>query len=223
MVQNTCSSGNKLDVVLVGDNCIQTQFIRREIEKHGKYKLTRRGLQEFYLRGEQFSESANILLVSYRLLKLTANKSCDLFRILTTSLIVYDVPHGDADLELTSYAHLKGILYQDAPIEHLLRSLEAVEQGDLWLPRKLMVKMLSDIRPYALTYQDINTTLTKREQQTLERLVQGQSNLEIAEALFVAESTVKTHVYKLFKKLNVSCRKEAIHKVSSQYFERPEQ
>lgn len=223
MVQKSCSSGNKLDVVLVGDNCIQTQFIRREIEKHGRYKFIRRGLQEFYLRGEHYAESASILLVSHRLLQFEANKTCDVFRSLTTNLIVYDVPSGNADIELASYANLKGILYQDAPIEHLLRSLEAVEQGDLWLPRKLMVKMLSDIRPYALTYQDINTTLTKREQQTLERLVQGQSNLEIAEALFVAESTVKTHVYKLFKKLNVSCRKEAIHKVSSQYFERPEQ
>lgn len=222
MVENIHSSGNGLDVILVGNNCIQAQFIRREIEKHGKYKFARRSLQEFYLRAEHYAESNHIILASYKLLKTAASKTCDVFRTLNMHLIVYDVPQGDEDLELTTYTHLKGILYQDAPIEHLLRSLEAVEQHDLWLPRKLMVKMISDIRPYALNYQDLNTTLTKRELQTLERLVQGQSNLEIAEALFVAESTVKTHVYKLFKKLNVRCRKEAIDKVSHQYFERSE-
>jgi ATP/maltotriose-dependent transcriptional regulator MalT len=77
-----------------------------------------------------------------------------------------------------------------------------------------MAKMLIHFRPYAISSQEISNTLTKREKQILDRIVQGQSNLEIADALFVAESTVKTHVYKLYKKLNVSCRKEAIQKFS---------
>ncbi len=80
-----------------------------------------------------------------------------------------------------------------------------------------MEKMLSDIRPYAMNSQDISSTLTKREKQILDRLVQGHSNLQIAEELFVAESTVKTHVYKLYKKLNVSNRKEAVQKASQPF------
>ncbi len=59
--------------------------------------------------------------------------------------------------------------------------------------------MLIHFRPYAISSQEISNTLTKREKQILDRIVQGQSNLEIADALFVAESTVKTHVYKLYK------------------------
>ncbi len=52
-------------------------------------------------------------------------------------------------------------------------------------------KMLIHFRPYAISSQEISNTLTKREKQILDRIVQGQSNLEIADALFVAESTVK--------------------------------
>jgi len=143
----------------------------------------------------------------------------DFFSHEAATLIVYDFPETGVDIELCRYRGLKGILYQEAPIDHLFRCLDAVSNNDMWLPRKLMVKMLNEFRPYAINYQELNTTLTKREQQTLERIIQGQSNLEIAEALFVAESTVKTHVYKLYKKLNVRCRKEVINKVSNQFFE----
>ncbi|CAH8241500.1 hypothetical protein VAEKB19_5640004 [Vibrio aestuarianus] len=106
--------------------------------------------------------------------------------------------------------YLKGILYEDAPVEHLIRCVESVANGNLWLPRELMASMLNQLKPYALSSQHGLEELTKREKQILDRLVCGRSNLQIANELFVAESTVKTHIYKLYKKINVNCRREAI-------------
>ncbi|MGX1924820.1 response regulator transcription factor [Vibrio sp. NH-7] len=218
MVKNK-NNGEILDVVLVGFNCIQNQFIRREIEKKNKFRFTRKLPQYFCDDGVQTINQRTITLVSYNVLSNATSELIDFFSQETATLIVYDVPETGVDIELCRYRGLKGILYQEAPIDHLFRCLDAVSNNDMWLPRKLMVKMLNEFRPYAINYQELNTTLTKREQQTLERIIQGQSNLEIAEALFVAESTVKTHVYKLYKKLNVRCRKEVINKVSNQFFE----
>lgn len=55
---------------------------------------------------------------------------------------------------------------------------------------------------------DLKPSLTKQEQTVLEHLLADKSNKEIADALFVSVSTVKTHVNNLFKKLNVQTRNE---------------
>jgi len=52
-------------------------------------------------------------------------------------------------------------------------------------------------------------TLTPREVEVLGQVVQGVSNRTIAERLVIAESTVKTHIYHIFAKMDVSTRTEA--------------
>jgi DNA-binding CsgD family transcriptional regulator len=54
--------------------------------------------------------------------------------------------------------------------------------------------------------------LTSRENEVLQLLVKGYSNNEIAEALFLSVSTIKTHVSNLFIKLDVTNRLKAIEK-----------
>jgi DNA-binding NarL/FixJ family response regulator len=52
-------------------------------------------------------------------------------------------------------------------------------------------------------------TLSAREQEIYELLVQGRSNREIAKTLFISESTTKVHVRHIFEKLGVHTRAEA--------------
>lgn len=54
--------------------------------------------------------------------------------------------------------------------------------------------------------------LNEREYQILKLIIEGYSNQSIAEALFIAVPTVKTHVSNLYAKLNVKSRTQAIHK-----------
>ena len=54
-----------------------------------------------------------------------------------------------------------------------------------------------------------NPTLTAREMQVLACLVTGKTNREIGQELFIAESTVKSHVISIFGKFGVSTRVEA--------------
>ena len=54
--------------------------------------------------------------------------------------------------------------------------------------------------------------ITKREHAVLEHLALGQSNKEIANALHVSPNTIKTHVAKLYEKLEVSQRVQAVQK-----------
>ena len=58
--------------------------------------------------------------------------------------------------------------------------------------------------------------ISKREYQVLQELAKGKSNLQIAETLFISESTVKTHVSNLLVKLEAERRTEAINKAQAQ-------
>jgi DNA-binding NarL/FixJ family response regulator len=57
--------------------------------------------------------------------------------------------------------------------------------------------------------RDAKPGLTQRELDVLRLLVQGHSDREIAEALFIGTRTVQTHVANLFAKLGVNARAEA--------------
>lgn len=60
-----------------------------------------------------------------------------------------------------------------------------------------------------LTNSNLKSSLTNQEQTILEHILNNKSNKEIASALFVSTSTVKTHINNIYKKLNVSSREEA--------------
>ena len=58
-------------------------------------------------------------------------------------------------------------------------------------------------------------SISKREYEVLELIANGMSNQEIADKLFVSLNTVKTHSSRLFEKLEVSRRTQAVEKAKS--------
>jgi DNA-binding CsgD family transcriptional regulator len=55
--------------------------------------------------------------------------------------------------------------------------------------------------------------LTEREAETALLIMQGKNNQQIAESLYISTSTVKTHIHNIFRKMEVSSRKELIKKI----------
>jgi two-component system, NarL family, response regulator LiaR len=67
--------------------------------------------------------------------------------------------------------------------------------------------------PFRLNEEEANRLgLSKRELEVLQLMSEGMSNLEIAEQLFVSVNTVKTHTSRIFEKLEVKRRTQAIEK-----------
>ena len=56
-----------------------------------------------------------------------------------------------------------------------------------------------------------DTKLSKRQKQLLVMLDEGLSNRDIAESLQISEHTVKVHLWRLFRRLNVKSRSQASH------------
>jgi DNA-binding CsgD family transcriptional regulator len=55
--------------------------------------------------------------------------------------------------------------------------------------------------------------LTEREAETALLIIQGKNNQQIADSLYISTSTVKTHIHKIFQKMNVGSRKELLKKM----------
>jgi len=100
-----------------------------------------------------------------------------------------------------------GYLLKDTPSEQVVQAIRTIAKGDSVIHSSLTKKLLA-------FNHNKNTSneyeLTEREKEVLTCLVEGLSNKEIAEKLFISDKTVKIHVSKIFKKLGVKSRSQVI-------------
>jgi len=121
------------------------------------------------------------------------------------------------DLEEPLYAALRagasGFLLKDVRPADLVEAIRVVAGGDALLAptatRRLLDRFLvTDVTPAAPTGS--LDRLTEREREVLTLIARGASNAEIAERLVVSETTVKTHVSAILRKLEVRDRVRAV-------------
>jgi two-component system NarL family response regulator len=108
----------------------------------------------------------------------------------------------------------KGYLSKDVSISNLIKAIQAVQKGELWIERKLMARFL-EVEAVVDSSREgqagkLKNIMTPREKEVLRFLTTGRTNKEIAKALFISEKTVKSHLNSIFRKLNVTRRLQAI-------------
>ena len=110
-------------------------------------------------------------------------------------------------------AGASGFLLKDAPPADLVQAVRVVAAGDALLAPSVTRRLLerfSEQRPPSDRHALRLAGLTEREREILERIAHGRSNAEIAGELFIAEQTVKTHVTRIFAKLGLRDRVQAV-------------
>ena len=109
-------------------------------------------------------------------------------------------------------AGAKGYLLKDMPSEELAQAIRLVHRGYTQLGPGLMEKLMHSVQsdgavgPESVP-QEL-TQLTPREREVLSLIGRGSTNREIAQQLYIAEGTVKTHVTHLFNRLNLRNRSQ---------------
>lgn len=115
-------------------------------------------------------------------------------------LVVLTTFDGDEDIYRALRAGAKAYLLKDAPRDELLACVRAVHRGEPCLNPAIAAKLAERLS---------GEPLTGRERDVLRLMVAGQSNKQIAAALFITEGTVKVHASRVFEKLGVSDRTQA--------------
>jgi DNA-binding NarL/FixJ family response regulator len=109
-------------------------------------------------------------------------------------------------------AGASGFLLKDARAEELCDAVRTVGAGDALLSPTITRKLIESYtrRPPPSAKPDALGELTARELEVLRLLARGMSNNDIARELVVGDATVKTHVARIFSKLDLHDRAQAV-------------
>jgi two-component system, NarL family, response regulator DegU len=110
-------------------------------------------------------------------------------------------------------AGARAYLLKDCGHEELVSTLREVAVGGAYLPSNSLCKLLAEfqnLRRHRMSRPQTNCeVLSRRELDVLEWVVKGHSNKQIGRELSIDETTVKTHLHRVFEKLNVRDRTQA--------------
>jgi DNA-binding NarL/FixJ family response regulator len=95
----------------------------------------------------------------------------------------------------------------------IAKAVRSVHEGEIWAERRILEKAIAKpmLLPETLqAHVPGLPPLTNREMEMLTLVLQGATNKEIADTSRISERTVKTHLYRVYRKLRVKSRTKAI-------------
>ncbi len=126
-----------------------------------------------------------------------------------TQVIVVTSHHQDEYIFPAVRAGAISYLLKDIEPEELAAAIRKAAQGEAVLDSRVASRIIQELQ--GIRKEDVNpfTELSDREFEILRLIAAGKSNTEIAETLVIGESTVKTHIGNILKKLHLEDRTQA--------------
>jgi len=123
---------------------------------------------------------------------------------------------NDADVHAEALkAGAMGLVLKEKAADVLLKAIEKVHHGEVWFDRTTMGSVLAQMsRGGGRAAEDPEgakiASLTDREREVVTLIGEGLKNKQIAERLFISETTVRHHLTSVFSKLGVADRLELV-------------
>ncbi|MEU9593346.1 response regulator [Streptomyces sp. NPDC048219] len=121
-----------------------------------------------------------------------------------TRVLILTTYDTDQDIERGVEAGAIGYLLKDTTREQLADAIRAAARGETVLAPRVAEKLIARMR------RPVQDPLTARETDVLGAVADGLTNAEIGRRLVISEATVKTHLLRLFAKLDVNDRTRAV-------------
>ncbi|MET9249992.1 MULTISPECIES: response regulator transcription factor [Nonomuraea] len=122
----------------------------------------------------------------------------------STRVLILTTYDTDEEIERAVEAGAIGYLLKDTTRQQLVDAIHAAARGETVLAPRVAEKLIAKLRRPA------HVALTSREAEVLNGVADGLTNAEIGDRLVIAEATVKTHLLRLFAKLDVNDRTRAV-------------
>ncbi len=135
-----------------------------------------------------------------------------------TEFIVFTTSEEDSDIFDAIKAGASSYLLKSTSPAELVKSIKEVHEGGSAITSSIARKMISHFSAtQKKSSQDASQRkesfgITDREEELLTLLAQGLQYKEVADQLFIAVRTVKSHIYRIYEKLQVDNRTEAVNK-----------
>ncbi|WP_370585340.1 response regulator [Nocardia sp. XZ_19_231] len=128
----------------------------------------------------------------------------EILRRTATRVLILTTYDTDVDIERAIEAGAIGYLLKDTTRDQLVDAIHSAARGQTVLAPRVAERLVARIR------RPDPITLTPREIEVLGAVADGLSNPEIGRRLVIAEATVKTHLLRIFAKLDVNDRTHAV-------------
>jgi DNA-binding NarL/FixJ family response regulator len=129
---------------------------------------------------------------------------------LDVAVLVLTTFDDDALVLRALQAGARGYLLKDVTLEQLAGAVRTLADGATLVQPAVTARLLRAVRAGPAPADAARADLTEREHEVLRLLAQGWSNREIADALHLAEGTVKNHVSNVLLKLGARDRTRAV-------------
>ena len=124
-------------------------------------------------------------------------------------IVLFNVPTDLAFEKKFVLEGIYGFFYEHDPLDIFLKGIKTVINGKLWLSRDMMTKCIFEGTGKDKSSKSITGKLTQRQIQILALIAVGATNDDISDKLCISPHTVKNHLYRIFKKINVPNRVQA--------------
>ncbi|MFJ8824168.1 response regulator [Streptomyces sp. NPDC102467] len=121
-----------------------------------------------------------------------------------TRVLILTTYDTDTEIEHAVEAGAIGYLLKDTSREQLVDAIRSAARGETVLAPRVAQKLVAKMR------RPVQAALTAREVDVLKAVADGLSNADIGKRLVIGEATVKTHLLRVFAKLDVSDRTRAV-------------
>lgn len=200
-------------IVIIGRNQLHNDLLQSYIESQNGYSCACKSRLSKDIVDRMDDDGITILIIdsNYTDIRLLNNGDSlsEAIRQQRCHPVLFNVEAEEKIEKKAIGCGVKGVFYSNEPIEHLVKGLSAVIDGELWFPRKVISEFILSVYKRNLENNASLPQVTQRERQILIELSGGASNQEIADRLNISQHTVKTHIYNCYKKIGVSNRLQA--------------
>ncbi|SHK89203.1 response regulator [Desulforamulus aeronauticus] len=156
--------------------------------------------------------AVDIVLLDINMPVMNGIEACRKIKELKPGLGIIALTIHDQDeylFELIKYG-ISGYVLKDVHPHQLIKTILGVARGESFIPPALTARVLAEFSRLTSGDQDKkHQMLTEREIDVLKQVATGQSNKDIAKALYISEKTVKNHLTNIFQKIGVADRTQA--------------
>lgn len=169
--------------------------------------------------GDQVAEAVtrlkpDIVMMDIRMRRMNGDVATRHLRLRadTPPVLILTTFEDEPTVAAALHAGAAGFILKDAAGEEIIDAVRTVASGGAWLDPRIAPQILATYRASApaAAPNDRLESLTPRERDVLRQLATGATNAEIADALFISEPTVKTHLGNILAKLDLRDRASAI-------------
>lgn len=206
---------NPTEIVVVDDHPLVREGLRHILSKEMDFKVVgdaEDGKAAVSLAGEL---KPDVMVMDVRMPEVDGVTACRKVKSICpeTKVIMLSVFDDEEEIIASIEAGASGYVLKTLSPEELVGAIQVVCQDQSFLHPLVTKKVFNKISQLSGEHARVGEAafgLTSREHEVLKLMVNGLTNKEIAKALWVTESTVKTHVSNVLRKLGEPDRKSAI-------------